>query len=80
MLDRPVVDHTGISGRYDFELKWTPDQSQFGGAYKTTDSDNPNAPPGLFTAIQEQLGLKLEAVKGLAPVLVIDRVERPTAN
>ena len=69
--DRPIVDQTGLQGRYDFDLRWTKDET------RTTD---PNAPPGLFTAIQEQIGLKLEATKAMADVLVVDKVERPGAN
>jgi uncharacterized protein (TIGR03435 family) len=65
------VDQTGLTGKYDFFLKWTPDGAQIG---------DPNAPPGLFTAIQEQLGLKLEPTKAPADVLVIDHVERPSEN
>jgi uncharacterized protein (TIGR03435 family) len=71
-VDRPVVDQTGLAGRYDFKLLWTRDEAATAGG---TD-----APPGLFTAIQEQLGLKLEPVKAMADVLVIDKVERPSAN
>ena len=70
-LDRPVVDQTGLNGKFDFSLEWTSDQSQ------AADS---NAAPVFFTAIQEQLGLKIEATKGLADVLVIDHVERPSDN
>jgi uncharacterized protein (TIGR03435 family) len=82
VLDRPLADRTGLVGRYDFLLKWTPDESQFGaiGIRFSPPSNNPNGPPGLFTAIQEQVGLKLEAVKAQADVLVIDHVERPSAN
>ncbi len=69
--DRPVVDRTGLPGRYDFTLSWTYDLSVEG---------VPGAPPSLFTAIKEQLGLKMDAVKGQAEVLVIDHVERPTEN
>lgn len=71
VLDKPVVDHTGLSGRYDFELKWTPDQSQFEalGGIKSPPADNPDAPPGLYTAIRQQLGLKINTAK--APVDVI---------
>jgi uncharacterized protein (TIGR03435 family) len=69
---RPVVDQTGLKGRYDFKLQWTTDESK-----APTDG---SAPPGLFTAIQEQIGLKLEAVKAEADVLVVDKVERPGAN
>lgn len=71
-LDRPAVDQTGLAGRYDFQLKWTVDESR-----APTDG---SAPPGLFTAIQEQMGLKLESVKAPAEVLVIDAVERASAN
>lgn len=71
-LDRPVVDQTGLIQRYDFQLKWTQDETRV-----PTDG---NAPPGLFTAIQEQLGLKLEPVKAPVDVLVIDTVGRPSAN
>ena len=58
VLDRPVVDQTGIKGRYDFELKWTPDETQFGGMgiKVPPPSDKADAPPDLYTAIQEQLG------------------------
>ena len=79
-LDRPVIDKTGISGRYDFDLKWTPDETQFdGNAVKVpgaADSDKPD----LFAAMQQQLGLKLEATKGPIEALVIDRIERPSDN
>jgi uncharacterized protein (TIGR03435 family) len=67
-----MVDQTGLTGRYDFSLRWTFDETQA--------SSDPNAVPGIFTAIQEQIGLKLEAVKAQADVIVIDHVERPSAN
>ena len=70
-LDRPMVDQTGLAGRYDFSLRWTFDEAR---------TSDPNAAPGIFTAIQEQLGLKLEPVKAQADVLVVDKVERPSAN
>jgi uncharacterized protein (TIGR03435 family) len=69
--DRPIVDQTGLQGRYTFQLRWTQDE-----AHETA----PDAPAGLFTAMQEQLGLKLEPTKAPADVLVIDKVERPGAN
>jgi len=72
MLDRPVVDQTGLQGQYDFVLKWTPNDADA--------ADPALASPGIFTAMQEQLGLKLEAVKAQADVVVIDKVERPSAN
>jgi uncharacterized protein (TIGR03435 family) len=71
-VDRPVVNHTGLDGRYNFKLSYTKDESR-----APTDG---SAAPNLFTAIQEQAGLKLEAVKAPAPVLVVDAVQRPTAN
>ena len=87
VMDRPVVDQTGLTDRYDFTLKWTPDESQFaqfrGSNVKmpTANATNdPNAPPGLYTAIQEQLGLKMEATKAPDDVIVIDHVEKPSAN
>ena len=86
-LDRPMVDHTGLSGRYDLTLEWTPDQPQLAGAGATAGvtvppapADDLSAPPDLFTAFQQQLGLKLEAVKAPVSVIVIDRVEKPSAN
>lgn len=82
VLDRPVVDKTGLSGRFDFTLTWTPDDSQFAGlgVRVPPPSTDVNAPPGLFTAIQEQLGLKLESTKASVEVLVVDKVERPSQN
>jgi uncharacterized protein (TIGR03435 family) len=79
VLDRPVLDQTGIVGRYDFTLTWAPVGTEFGGAPPDlAPTDNP--PPNLFTAIQEQLGLKLEAVKAPADVMVIDKAEKPSPN
>ena len=60
--------------------KWTPDESQFGGRGGGARHDDPAAPPDLFTAIQEQLGLQLKSVKAPVDVLVIDRVEKPSEN
>jgi uncharacterized protein (TIGR03435 family) len=79
-LDRPVVDKTGLSGRYDFDLEFTPDESQFGGMLGKVAGADESAKPGLFAALQEQLGLRLEAAKGLIEALVIDGVERPSEN
>jgi uncharacterized protein (TIGR03435 family) len=83
VLDRPVVDETELQGRYNFLLKWTPDESQFGGMgiKVPPPSDAADAPPPLYTAITEQIGLRLEAMSK-APVreLVIDHVDHPSAN
>ena len=78
ILDRPVLDQTKLDGRFDFMLKWTPDPAQLSG--RANPSEDPNAPPDLFAAMQQQLGLKLEATKALADVLVIDKVEKPSEN
>ncbi|HVW09204.1 MAG TPA: TIGR03435 family protein [Bryobacteraceae bacterium] len=79
-LGLPVVDQTGLgSARYDFVMKWTPDplQSERGGQEGAPKGD---APPDIFAAMQQQLGLKLEATKTLVDVLVIDKVEKPSEN
>jgi uncharacterized protein (TIGR03435 family) len=86
VMDKPVVDQTGLSARYDFHLKWTPDESQFAQFRVTNEpiqpraGDNPNAPPSLYTALQEQLGLKFTVTKAMVDVIVIDHVEKPSAN
>jgi uncharacterized protein (TIGR03435 family) len=74
VLGRVVVNQTGLSGRYDLTLRWTPDDAA------TLASPSPDVPPDIFTAIQEQLGLKLESTKGPVPVLVIDSAEKPSPN
>ena len=71
MGDRPVLDQTNLSGRYDFSLLWIPDPT------RATATDTA---PGLFTAVQEQLGLKLEATHAPTDVFVIDAATRPTQN
>jgi uncharacterized protein (TIGR03435 family) len=85
VMDRPVVDQTGLTERYGFTLTWTPDDSQFlqfagAGTKVPPGAAEPNAPPGLFTAIDEQLGLKLEPVKLAVDCLVVDAVTRPSEN
>jgi uncharacterized protein (TIGR03435 family) len=82
-LHRTVVDKTGLTGNYDFELKWTPDEGIGGdaGAHGGPAGDDPSASgPTLFTALQEQLGLKLESGKGPVDVVVIDHIEKPAEN
>lgn len=82
VFDRPVVDQTGLTGRYDMTVTFTPDDSLFNGQSlgfpKPADGIEPA--PGLFEAIQEQLGLKLTAEKTQVDVLVIDHVAKPSAN
>jgi uncharacterized protein (TIGR03435 family) len=75
VLGRVVIDHTGIDGRYDLTLRWTPDDAAPAGSAALA-----NAPPDIFTAIQEQLGLKLQPAKGPVPVLVIDQIAMPSPN
>jgi len=70
-VDRPVVDQTRLTGKYDFALHYTVDETR---------TSDPNAPPALFTAIQQQLGLKLQPTKAPVDVFVIDHVEQPSAN
>ena len=83
VLDRPVVDQTGLTGRFDFTLNWTPDEFQFrnfGVGAPPPPSDKPDAPPDLYTAIQQQLGLKIEAARAPVDVLMIEKVEKPSEN
>jgi uncharacterized protein (TIGR03435 family) len=72
----------GIGGAYDFTLTWTPDEFQFSGLgiRPQPPTDNVNAPPDLYTAMQQQLGLKMESANAPVEVLVIDRGEKPTEN
>ncbi len=83
VLDRPVLDQTELTGKFDFNLDWTPDDSQFAGfgaRPPAPPADSANAPPPLYTAIQEQIGLKLDATKAPADVMVVDHVEKPSEN
>ena len=81
-LDRPILDRTGLTGRYDFKLSWTPDDAQWSSVASNVPrpSEDANPAPPLYTALQEQLGLKFSAVKALAEVFVIDHVEKPSGN
>jgi uncharacterized protein (TIGR03435 family) len=74
-LDRPAVDQTGIVGRFDLVLRWTPDNARAGES-----QEDAAAPPGLFTAMKEQLGLRLQPTKAATDVFMIDRVEKPSEN
>lgn len=78
VLDRPVIDQTGLSGRYDFDLEFMPDPGMFGGSGLSGTPESVH--PDLFAAMQQQLGLKLEAARGPVPAIVIDRAQRPSAN
>jgi uncharacterized protein (TIGR03435 family) len=80
VLDRPVVDQTGIKGKFDFSVTFTPDDSQFGGHIPPPSTTQADAAPGLSAAFLEQLGLKLDAVKTAVDVIAIDHVEKPSSN
>jgi uncharacterized protein (TIGR03435 family) len=85
VMDRPVVDQTGLTGKYDFQCTFTPDDSQFNGhppmpPQQQTDATNTSAAPSLYDAFQQQLGLKLSAEKAPVDVIVIDHVEKPSEN
>ena len=67
-LGRTVEDHTQLEGEFDFELVWERDENR--------DSTTPS----LFTALQEQLGLRLRAASAMIPTVVVDRIERPAEN
>lgn len=80
-VDRPVVNRTGLGGNCDLNLNFTPQATESGsGAGADASASDPAAPPSIFTALQEQLGLKLEAQTGPAEVFVVDHVERPSEN
>jgi uncharacterized protein (TIGR03435 family) len=70
ILGRPVIDKSGLDGKYSYTLTYTPDNAPAAEA----------AAPSIFNALREQLGLKLESTKGRVEVLVIDHVEKPSAN
>ncbi len=83
VLDRPVVDQSGTTDRFDFTLNWTPDEFQFpaaSAAQRSAAAAGADSLPDLFTAIQEQLGMKLESAKAALDVLVVDGVSRPSDN
>jgi bla regulator protein blaR1 len=71
-LGRPVVDKTGLAGFYDFRLQWTPQL--------TPQPDSDSSGPTIFTALQEQLGLRLESAKGAVEVIIIDGIQKPSEN
>ena len=86
-VGRTVVDKTGLTGNYDFSLKWTPDENSIpsagpAGGGPPPQGDAPVDPngPTLFTALEEQLGLKLQSEKGKVDVIVIDHIDLPTEN
>jgi uncharacterized protein (TIGR03435 family) len=78
-MDRPVMDKTELKGLFNFQLEFSPDESMPGYRLPVTPSD-PIGGTSIFTAVQEQLGLKLEPAKGSGEFLVVDSVERPSEN
>jgi len=83
LLDRPVIEKTGLTGLFDIKLEWIPGAEAPPGPF----SPNPDAPPSppvdgpsIFTAIQEQLGLRLEGSRGPVEVVVIDSAQKPVEN
>jgi uncharacterized protein (TIGR03435 family) len=83
LLGDVVLDKTGLTGNYDFKLNWVPDEAQAGkpgaqGLPATNGAEESG--PSIFAALQEQLGLKLDASKGPVETLVIERVEKPSEN
>jgi uncharacterized protein (TIGR03435 family) len=82
-VGRSVVDRTGLTGRYDIHLKWTPDfvrQRAPGDTVRLNGVEFDPSGPSIFTALQEQLGLKLESERGTVEALVIDHIERPSPD
>jgi uncharacterized protein (TIGR03435 family) len=73
-LGRPILDRTGLTGTYTFDLRWTPEDDP--GKEAGAEPQH----PGIFTAIEEQLGLRLVATKGIVDAMMIDHIEKPTAN
>jgi uncharacterized protein (TIGR03435 family) len=78
VLDRPVIDQTGLTGPYNFMLCWAPDRLQFAGSFRMPPSPNSNfPPPDLFTAMRKQLGLQLKPATSFMQLFVIDHSEQP---
>jgi uncharacterized protein (TIGR03435 family) len=80
VVGRTVVDKTGLTDTFEFDLSWTPDQLLQPNVAPNGDQQAGTPGPSLFTAMEEQLGLKLESQKGPGEVLVIDKVEKPAEN
>jgi uncharacterized protein (TIGR03435 family) len=83
-LEQPVVDQTGLTDRFDLNVRYTPDATQLAslpaGVPAPPAVNEADAPPDLFTAFQQQVGLKLESKKALVDVVVVDKVDRPSDN
>ena len=79
-IRRRVIDRTGLTGQFDYDLEWTPMVAPTGVPAPAVPTASSDGPPNVFTALQEQLGLKLESTKEVIPVLVIDSVNQPSEN
>jgi uncharacterized protein (TIGR03435 family) len=81
-VGRSVTDKTGLTGEYDVKLEWSPSPDQVPPSTASGAGQPPQLPEGasIFTALKEQLGLKLESLKGPVSIMVIDHVEKPSAN
>ena len=83
ILGKPVKDQTGYTGTFDAQFEFTPEGTAFSNGLPGVPGAAPNLDnhtPSIFTAVQDQLGIKIDAQKGSAEILVIDHAERPTAN
>jgi uncharacterized protein (TIGR03435 family) len=80
VLQDVVVDRTGLQGRFEIHLEWLPPQMVLQADIDLTKTPQATDKPSIFTALQEQLGLRLESERGPVNVIVIDHVERPTEN
>jgi uncharacterized protein (TIGR03435 family) len=87
-VDRPVIDETGLSGRYDIHLEFVPNRARSAGPTRLNGVDRSDVPafqddgagPSIFTALQEQLGLRLSAAKRPLDIIVVDHAEQPSPN
>jgi uncharacterized protein (TIGR03435 family) len=77
-LGRPVTNETGLDGQYDFKLEWTRDLPA--GPPSSDEPVSATSGPSIFTALTEQLGLRLESRKGPVPVYIIEKIEKPSEN
>ena len=80
LLGRPVVDKAGFEQTFDFDLKFAPDESTPALPLRPPNAANASDLPNVFTALQDQLGLKVKSARDPVEVIVIDRIERPTEN
>jgi uncharacterized protein (TIGR03435 family) len=82
LVDRPVIDKTGIIGRFDIRVKFSREGTALEGIRLNGPSHtaDPAGPPSIFVALQEELGLKLESGRGPVDTLVIDHIEKPSGN